>query len=296
MKPIENPNDISAFRKLGGVEVQTATASGDFIKNVRINLKRELPKLPDIPGFLEVKGHNKPIGLIGGGPSIKKELDNIRDFKLAGFPIIACGSSHDYLISQGIMPEYCTLCDPDPITAEYIKKHHKDVKYLVALSCDSLVFERLKDRQVYVWNCRSDEAAEEIKKDLVGHIDILGGCTVGLRSMSIAMCFGHTNVHLWGYDSCMGENSEHHAYEFETDKELIGDIYPIRFGESNSDKPDEGGRYYMCSGYQLAQAMHFMEFLKAYGKAFTPTFHGGGMMSDFYDYLRSKMMTERKAA
>jgi hypothetical protein len=285
-----DPNDISKFSKLDGIEVATATPSSDFINNVKANVKRKLPSVKELSGFAQVKGHHLPIALVGGGPSVKKELEKIKDFA-SNFPIIACGSSHDYLVSNGIIPDYCTLCDPDPITAAYIKKHNNKTKYLTALSCDALVYEVLKDRQVYTWNCRSDEAAEHIKDDIQGHVDILGGCTVGLRSISIAMCFGYTNIHFWGFDSCMGEDDLHHAYEFETDKEEIGVTYPVRFGEISNDKPDSDGKYYICSGYQLAQAVHFQQFLQTYGAAFTPTFHGEGMLADYVAYLRIKSET-----
>lgn len=284
----KDPNDISKFKKLDGIEVATATSSDDFVLKVKANTKKGLKKLSDLPEFAKVKGHNSPIALIGGGPSIKKELDSIKEMVAAGVPTIACGSSHDWLVSNGVIPTYCTICDPDPITVAYLKKHNEKTKYLLALSCDELVYEVLKDREIYVWNCRSDEAAERIKEDVVGHVDILGGCTVGLRSIPIAMCLGYTNIHLWGFDSCMGSGDEHHAYEFETAQEEVGVTYPIRFGEIKNDAPDKDGKYYICSGYQLAQAMHFQQFLVAFGAAFTPTFHGEGMLPDYMAYLRSK--------
>lgn len=284
----ENPNLVENFRRLDGIEVATATSSDQFVLNVKANVKRNLLRLSDLEEFGKIKGANAPIALIGGGPSIKTELDNIKTFQSYGLPIVACGSSHDYLVSNGIIPDYCTLCDPDPITAAYIKKHNDKTMYLVALSCDFLVFEILKDRKVAVWNCRSDEAAERIQSDISGHVDILGGCTVGLRSIPIVMSFGYSNIHLWGFDSCMGSGDAHHAYEFETDKEEVGQTYPIRFGDKTLDKPDENGKYYICSGYQLAQAMHFQQFLIHYGAAFTPTFHGEGMLSDYVAYLRRK--------
>lgn len=283
-----DPNNLSQFSKLGGIEVQTATPSADFIRNVKKRAKLNHKSIKELPGFAVIKGHNVPIALVGGGPSVKTELDNIKDFQAAGFPVIACGSSHDYLVKNGIIPEYCTVCDPDPITAEYLKLHNEYTKYLVALSCDDAVFDTLKDRKIYVWNCRSDEAAESLKDELVGHVDVLGGCTVGLRSISIAMCFGYTNLHFWGFDSCMGSGDAHHAYEFETDKEEVGTVYPVRFGDVTKGQPDPDGKYYMCAGYQLAQAMHFHQFLQMHGAAFTPTFHGEGMLADYYQFLKKK--------
>lgn len=285
-----DPNDASKFIRLGGVEVQTATDVTEFIVKVKHRVGLNPKGIQDLPEFMKVKGPSRPIGLVGGGPSIKKELDKIKEFQFAGFPIVACGSSHDYLVENNILPEYCTLCDPDPITAAYLTRHNEYTKYLVALSCDQAVFDLLKDRQVYVWHCRSDAAAEELKDyvEKYGYVQILGGCTVGLRSISIALVFGHTNIHMWGFDSCMGSGDEHHAYEFATKQEEVGQIYPIRFGDIKTGRPEEGGKYYICSGYQVAQVVHFQELLKTHGRVFTPTFHGEGLLPDFYQYLLKK--------
>lgn len=286
-----DPNDITKYHKLDGVEVSTATEVSKFVENVKDNVKRNHTPLTKHEWFMNVRGHNFPVALVGGGPSVKKELDNLKEFQACGFPIVACGSSHDYLVENGIIPDFCTICDPDPISAAYIQKHNEKTKYLLALSCDALVFDTLKDRQIYVWNCRSDEAAPQIQEHIVGQVDILGGCTVGLRTVSIFMTLGFTNIHFWGYDSCMSVGdvkdyyNEHHAYNFATDKEDVGQLHPIRFGDHKSKTPAEDGKYYMCSGYQLAQAMHFHSFLVGYGAAFTPTFHGEGMLGDFYKYL-----------
>lgn len=288
MQPTMDPSDISKFNKLDGIEVSTATPSTTFIENIKRHTKMGFKSLSEHEWFAKIKGNNIPIALVGGGPSVKAEIEKLKEFQAAGFPIVACGSSHDYLVSQGVIPDFCTLCDPDPITGAYVTKHNDKTTYLIALSCDPSVFELLKDRKFYVWNCRSDEAAEAVKEDIVGHVDILGGCTVGLRSISIVMCLGFNNIHFWGFDSCMGSGDAHHAYEFATDQEEVGVVYPVRFGDHQENSPDKDGKYYMCSGYQLAQAIHFQQFLVAYGAAFTPTFHGEGMLSDFVAYLRRK--------
>lgn len=288
LEPTMDPNNIANFKKLDGIEVSTATPSDTFIKNVKLHANKGYTPLHKHPLFNQIKGANNPIALVGGGPSIKQELDKIREFQASGFPILACGSSHDYLVDQGIIPDYCAVCDPDPITGEYLKRHNEKTQYFVALSCDPCIFELLKDRTVYVWNCKSDEAAPFVAEEVKDHIDIIGGCTVGLRSISIVMCFGYTNIHFWGFDSCMGSGDAHHAYEFETKVEEVGVTYPIRFGDHANNVPEQDGKYYICSGYQLAQAVHFQQFLITYGAAFTPTFHGEGMLTDYMTYLKKK--------
>lgn len=270
------------FVKLQGVSTQTATDVSDFIKNMRLNLKKNYKTIRAVPGFQVIKGHDKPIALLGGGPSIKKEIEQIKTFQAKGYETIACGSSHDWLIENEIIPTYCAVCDPDPISIEYLKKKHKDVIYLIAFSCDEKILEYLSDQTVYLWHCHSDEAYNLIKDEINEYDGISGGCTVGLRAISIAMMFGYTNIHFWGFDSCQGENDAHHAYEFATEAEAwqTKEIYKIKMG-GNSPDP----KTYYCLGYQLAQAYHFQMFYDAHNSMFTPTFHGEGMLADFMKLL-----------
>lgn len=285
-----HPSDGLPFIKLEGVNTQTATDIKDFVENTRRNLKKPLKGIEELPTFQVVKGHDKPIALIGGGPSIKKELENIKEFQSKGYVTIACGSSHDWLVENGVIPTYCTVCDPDPVSIEYLKLKNNKVKYLIAFSCDEKIVDYLSDQEVYLWHCHSPEACEILKEDLEAikrtYVAICGGCTVGLRTISMAIMFGYTNIHLWGFDSCLGEDEAHHAYEFATEGEKwqIKDIHKIKMGGVNG--PDS--KIYNCLGYQLAQAYHFHQFYNSYHALFTPTFHGEGMLADFMKLMEKE--------
>jgi len=41
-----------------------------------------------------------------------------------------------------------------------------------------------------------------------------------------------------------------------------------------------GDKVYTCQGYHLAQAANFKDLYALHHDKFTPTFHGGGMISD----------------
>ena len=270
---------FDGFVKLDGVATQSATSIDDIVSNILINAKRGLSDIVKLPGFNVIKGHQNPIALVGGGPSIKKEIDNIKAFN---GPVMACGSSYDWLVENGIIPTYCVVCDPDPLTKEYLKNKHKDTIFLIAYSCHPSVFEFLSDMTVYGWFCHSEEAYERIKNDItIPYSGISGGCTVSLRSISVVMMLGYTNHHYWGFDSCISSTNEHHAYEFATKDEVVGDTYKIRLGD---DKPD-ATKTYKCAGYHLAQAHHFQNFYFSYHMLFTPTFHGEGMLTDFMTFI-----------
>jgi len=294
-----SPTDLEYIR-INKIECYTATSVSVFMDNVKKNVKRGLKRFHEMESFQKIKGNENPIALIGGGPSIKLELDRIIDFKLSGYPVIACGSSYDWLVDSGVIPDYCTICDPDPVTINYLKKAHKDTTYLVASSCDEVVFDYLKNYNVYLWHCHSDERAAEVSKldSEVGVIyqGISGGCTVGLRSICISMMLGYTNIHFWGFDSCMGEENEHHAYGFSDKAEIagLGNFYDIKVGSYQNVHKDS--KVYNCAGYHLAQAFHFERFYSVFHICFIPTFHGGGLIADVCRNMQEHMKLNTKAA
>ena len=89
---------------------------------------------------------------------------------------------------------------------------------------------------------------------------------------------GYQNIHFFGFDSCMGEEDAHHAYDFVTKDEVVGEIYQIRVG-SLFDGAEGASNIFYCAGYHLAQAEQFKMFYSQYGKSFVPTFHGGGLLA-----------------
>lgn len=276
----------NSFTRLKGVTTNAAIAAEDQLKNVRENIKLKIPRFQDIPEFNKVKGFNKKIALVGGGPSLKLHLKELKEFRA----IIACGSVHDYLISNNIIPTYAANCDPDDVCANYFTKADTEVKYLISSNSSSKLFKLLEDKQVILWHCHSEEQQSELI-ELEGKLGnayqaVGGGCTVGLRSISLALCMGYGNLHFFGFDSCMaGEDGRiHHAYEWSTpeEKDLIDKVYCIRLGPE-SGPTDKG---YFVAGYQLAQLENFKDFYGRHKDYFKPTFHGGGALSDFLDLMR----------
>ena len=138
-----------------------------------------------------------------------------------------------------------------------------------------------------MWHCASQADAPFIDKLEPGFFGVGGGCTVGLRSINIALMFGYTNQHYWGFDSCLDENGADHAYALSTEQEklgLIGEngkIHRVRIGDNLPTS-----KVYHCMGYQLAQMQHFKQHYEAFGHMFTPTFHGEGVLPDLMKIMR----------
>lgn len=282
-------SDKAPFVPMQQVNTVAAISSEVTIEQMKKNIKKGYERLHNLPEFKKIKCEN--IALVGGGPSLKDNLEKLKEFK----NIIVCGSAHDYLIEQGIIPTYATVCDPDAISANYLIKNHKDVKYLVSSGCDDKVFDLLKDKQIYMWHCYSDEYLKRQAELEENFQAVGGGCTVGLRSISIALMLGYSDMHFFGFDSCLGvSDGSHHAYEFTDEtQEQLGQIYQIRLGMNGTMNQD---KVFNCAGYQLAQCAHFKDFYGRYNRMFTPTFHGEGLLAELMKIInkeRDKLALEQ---
>lgn len=265
-----------AYQPLGPINTVCDTSLDKCFDNIAYNMKRPNKWFHEMKVFGQPK-EDIPIALIGGGPSVKNYIEEIKNFP---GPVVICGSAHDYLVEQGVQAQYCVLCDPDPITADYIKKPLGNTIYLVATQCDSVVFDKLKFNAVYKWHCYNNDH-DRFKQVDPTFQAIGGGCTVGLRSLSLAIMMGYKNIHFYGFDSCLGSNKEHHAYSFVSGEE-VGHIFEIKL-DPNSDK------VYFCIGYQLAQAQHFKDFYEAYNSYMNPVFHGTGLLPDLMQIINNKI-------
>ncbi len=262
------------------INTVAAISSAVTIEQMKVNTKRNLPRLHQLPEFRKIK--DDPIALIGGGPSLTDNLEELKKFKTT----IVCGSAHDYLLKQNIIPTYAVFCDPDAISANYLTIPDKRVNYLISSGCDNAVYDALKGCQITQWHCHSDDYLKrqgELEKDFQA---VGGGCTVGLRSVSIALLFGYSDIHFFGFDSCLGVDNKHHAYGFTDEtQEQLGDLYKISLG---MDDKINKNKIFTCAGYQLAQCSHFKDFYTSYNKYFTPTFHGEGLLAEMMTIINTE--------
>jgi hypothetical protein len=270
------------FVLLGGVNTVAATPPETAHENIRENVKRGLPRLHDLPEFKKVKGFDAAFAIVGGGPSLKNHLNELRQFEGR---MIACGSVHDYLRIHGFKPRYAAVCDPDQVMANYLRKPCTETTYLLSTHCDKSVFTAIEGCPIALWHCAP------IDEEFLNEVDpqwqaVGGGCTVGLRAISIALMLGYSNLHLFGFDSCLSDE-EHHAYSFTDETEEIGHIYTIKLGNL-TEGPPEDAKEFRCAGYQMAQASHFRILLDHYSTVFTPTFHGEGLLPSLWKGIEAE--------
>ena len=259
------------MQKIDGCSVTTAVSTEDILKNISISkniaVARNLRQIHELQEWRE----QAPIAIVGGGPSLKDNLKELKRYE----NIIACGSVHDFLIDNIITPNWCVLCDPDEIMANYLRNARLSVKYLVASQCHQRVWDRLDKYSPIIWHASGSNVDTDIFN---GEVGIGGGCTVGTRAMIIAMAFGFKDLHFFGMDTCLSNDYKHHAYEFhDPEKETIGNIFEIKLGGPESPT-------FKVAGYMLGQLFDFKAILKSHAGNINVKVFGGGLLDYVMKY------------
>ena len=251
------------------------TETAASIEEITGNIKANANVRPNFPtaSWWRDKVH---IALVGGGPSLGSQIEELKD-KTKYRYVMACGAVHDYLVEQGVIPDFCAIVDPDPIVIKYILKPCKDTLYLVASQCSPKVFEHLDEHgcQVYMWHADGGPLSDKEKADLFGEGTALvgGGCTIGTRAMILAIGMGFFNQDLFGFDTCLTNDYKHHVFDFhDPNVETVGNIVEIKLG--GSDSPT-----FKVAEYMLGQLFDFKNILRAFANCLNVTVHGGGLLA-----------------
>lgn len=181
------------------IGVQPYGTEEEVLGNIKHSLGLSLPELAIAPSR-----HDGNFVIVGSSPSVVNHLDMIRGHQAAGHSICAINGGHDFLMENEVVPNLFLTTDPRPMPQNF--KHLNDTTvYLIASRCAPETFAALKGRQILLWHCWADNfEAEGVR----GKMAIGGGTTSGLRAINVAYVLGYRNIHLYGMDSCLGENKE----------------------------------------------------------------------------------------
>jgi len=232
-------------------------------KNVAINLDRKTSRFLDRPDLMLRRF--EPIAIVGGGPSVKRHLADIRRFRW----VMAAGSAHDYLVSQGIIPNFAVSADAKAETLEYYRNPQKKTQYLIASVSPPALFDRLADYDTYLCNFNEQVSPEHYR----GERAIGWGCMIGVVCIQMALWLGFQEHHYFGYDCCV-EPNESHAYPVSDHEktEIMNAVIPAT---------QEDGTVFLTTTALICQMTHFYgvyrspdaQFLKGY-------VYGKGMLWD----------------
>ena len=130
------------------------------------------------------QAHDKKMVIVGGGPSLKDHLDDLREEVKNGACILTTNGVHDYLFDNDIKPTFCIFVDAHPDLYKLFKPR-KGVGYLVASQCHLSMFIKLEGYARIRWHC-DNQCGWEASMVPEGSILVRGGSTAVLRAPFLA--------------------------------------------------------------------------------------------------------------
>lgn len=147
---------------------------------------------------------DEPIALVSFGPSLNDTWEEIKQFK----HVMTCSGSHRFLLDRGIVPTWHIEVDPRAHKVGLLGDPHPDTTYLPASACHPDYFKHLQGFKVLLWHIF--DSAEDAERTLPhGEWAITGGCSVGLRTLTLARFLGFRDLHVFGMDGCYGPSGSH---------------------------------------------------------------------------------------
>ena len=228
-------------------------------------IARGLPEITEQKPVLE-KGF---VALVGSGPSVATQIKTLQEMQSKGTPIVGIKDAHDWLIRNGITPDYGLAIDPQE-SRSHIFTPHKGVKYLIASQCHKAMFDALEGRDVTIWHPYITKDQKRPKDRML----IGGGTTSGLRAISVFYVLGYRHFALFGFDSCLDSGKLRVNGDSPKSKDPISEV---RAGNS---------KVYYCNPSMALQAQHFQRYFDCIPDA---QFYGYG------DGLIQEIIRQREA-
>ena len=253
----------------------SAWAQGaDLVKAARLNVSDEQIRANVAAnvaaGWQQVQPHETndvEIMLIGGGPSLPDHLETIRQMRADGVKLITLNGSYNWALEQGLVPSGQIMVDARPFNARFTKPVIEECKYLIASQCDPSVFEGLPKERTYLWHTSEATIRDILEAHYKAWYPVPSCSTVLLTGMLLLRMLGFRRFHLFGCDSCLSAESQHHAYEqAENNGELA---IPVTVS---------GGRVFYCSGWMIGQAQSFMDLVKFMRDEIEVEVYGDGLL------------------
>lgn len=221
-----------------------------------------------------MKPHDNQLIIVGGGPSLIYETNQIRDRQMEGCVIWALNNTFKFLRQHGVHPDAHIMLDARKENAEFVPEGSLATK-LYASQCHPDVFDKALQGpgDVILWH-HYDEKMLAIMTELKRKVAFIGaGSSVGLKALTLAQLFGFRHLHLFGYDSSYRDD-KNHAYEQELN----------RFEKIIKVTQDD--REFTCAPWMATQANEFKECIPNFlADGLTISVHGDGLIP----YIANRM-------
>lgn len=155
--------------------------------------------------------HNHTAIIACYGPSLQKTIEELKAEAQGGDKVVVSVSgAHDFLVENGITPDYHVECDPRAHKADNIDKAVAGCQYLIASVCHQAMFDKLAGGDIALWHVSTPEHALRLIDELGQHRDhvIGGGGSVGLRAIPLLYSMGFRKFSIYGMDCSFSDDGE----------------------------------------------------------------------------------------
>jgi hypothetical protein len=182
-----------------------------WVRDLQIqqNIQRKIPRIQ--PVAPEAR-HGEAIACVGFGPSLHDTWEQIKDFKY----VMSCSGAHKFLVERGIIPTYHAEVDPREHKVALIGEPQKETTYLIASACHPKMFDHLANFNTVMWHI-FDGTEEHMRMIPANEWSVTGGCSVGVRMLTLSRFLGFRDLHVFGMDGCEhdthGKHAAHHPMQ-----------------------------------------------------------------------------------
>jgi SAM-dependent methyltransferase len=249
---------VSAWVPMDKVEVsgRLNTELEQVRENVRQNIKK---------GFQQVVPHptnDVEVMLVGGGPSLKRDIEKVRELRDQGVKLICMNNAYDFCMKHGITPSAYIQVDAREFNNRFVEKVIPECKYFIASQCHPSMFDKLPKEQTFIWHTSAEDVNDVLAEEYKNWYPVPGGSTVLLRALPLFRMLGFKRFHILGCDSCLEEGA-HHAYEQKENDNQV--VVSVRIGE----------KVFFCHPWMVSQAQEFIDLIGCMGDVMELEIYGG---------------------
>ena len=247
-------------------QITSIPAMDDIRRNENVRRNSRLIKKRVLDG---ITPHDLTANLVCFGPSLKTTWP-----LLTGKQDIYCvGAAHDFLIERGVIPYASIDCDPRARIVDQITPH-RSVRYWLASCVDPSYLRKLRDNDVALFHLHNGPASADFVWELEPEAWLLvGGGSVGLRTISLLYARGYRHFSIHGMDSSYADENQ---YAGEHVPQKPKDILNVRCGE----------KWFRTNPSLVDYARQFLQDLRLWeGSSFE--FHGEGLLQEMVKCSKS---------
>ena len=210
-KPIYNDNlykyleDIEKLAKVVNIEYNTRAVRGkNIVENVMKNMRYLINKNTIYSGVKVLEGYlDRPVFVIGAGPSLEKNIDELKRAKNKGI-IMAADTAVNLLLSKGIYPDLIVTIDAKKRPETFEGYDTNDIPLLCGFESSTIA---IKNRRAPIFALSDVKIMDDIyKRYCKPELDFITGGSVATSAISFSILAGFKQIYLLGLDLAMTDN------------------------------------------------------------------------------------------